>query len=223
MPFNAKGEWVPENAGVASRVSDITSSNNPYILAARASGMESANKRGLLNSSMAAGAAEGAAINAALPIASQESQQITSHNLAHQQGGYDMDRQRLVTASADRNASLSAALETNRMYQAAFSDLANNKDVPAATRDAYIKHLMDTRSTGFDMVQQVYGIDLQWAGKSGAGTPSTAPSTPFLEPVMPAGLTKTQQEEWQREQAALRARAGAAYSPGGGILANAVM
>lgn len=170
MPFNSKGEWVPEDDSVANKLTALTSSNSPYIAQAKAAGLQTANKRGLLNSSMAAGASEGAAISAALPIASQDASQTSQKNLAYQQGGYDKDRQTIVTASADRNAALSAALTANQTYNSAFTDIANNKDIPAVTRDAYIKHLQDTRGTGLDMIQQIYGINLDW----GQGTTPSA-------------------------------------------------
>lgn len=178
MPFNSQGQWVPEDDSVSGKLTALTASSSPYIAQARKAGLQGANRRGLLNSSMAQGAAEGAAISAALPIASQDASQTAQKNLAYQQGGYDMDRQRLVTASSDRNAALSAAIQANQTYNAAFTDLANNKDIPAATRDAYIKHLQDTRGTGLDMIQQIYGINLDWgqAGTPGAGAYGVVPT-----------------------------------------------
>ena len=173
MPFNSQGQWVPEDDSVSTRVNALTAQDSPYIRQARAAGTSTANRRGLLNSSMAAGASEGAAISAALPIASQESQQIAQRNFAHQQGGYDMERQRLVTASGDRNAALSAAIQANQNYLAAFTDLASNRDIPAATRDAYIQHLLNTRGTGMDMIQQIYGISLDWG--QGPNNPAAGP------------------------------------------------
>lgn len=203
MPFNAQGVWVPENDDVAPRLNSLTASTSPYIQQARAAGMASANKRGLLNSSMAAGAAEGAAIGAALPIASQEAQQIAQKNSQTMQGGFAMDqqksqeaygrdiqkaeadatmaRQTQVTASNDRTAAANAVAEAQKSYLEAFGNIAANKDIPAATRDAYLGNLTNIRNSGIDFVQQLYGVDLQWAGKPTApvaGTPApTAPST----------------------------------------------
>ena len=168
MPFNSQGQWVPEDDSVATKLNALTASSSPYIAQARAAGLAGANRRGLLNSSMAQGAAEGAAIQAALPIASQDAQASTQKTL-----------QGMTIASNDRNASLNAAIAQNQAYLSAFTDLANNKDIPAATRDAYIKHLQDTRGTGYDMVQQIYGINLDWGqSKStpGAGAYGVVPT-----------------------------------------------
>jgi hypothetical protein len=167
MPFNSQGTWIPEDDSVSTKLTALTASDSPYIAQARQGALAGANRRGLLNSSMAQGAAEGAAISAALPIASQDASQVAQKNLAAEQGGYSLDQQKLVTAAADRNASLTAALQSNQTYNTAFTDIAQNKDIPAATRDAYIKNLQDTRNSGMDLIQQIYGINLNW-GQPGA-------------------------------------------------------
>lgn len=217
MAFNSKGEWVPEDDSVTKQVNAVIADDSPYIQRARVEGTSFANRRGLLNSSMAAGASTGAAIDRALPIASQNAQQISQKNLTYQQGGYDKERQAMVTASNDRNASLSAALEANKAYLAAFGQLADNENIPAATRDAYIKHLLDTRSTGFDMIQQVYGIDLDW---SGAGARSSPGGFDALQPSMPSGLNKDQRRQWLSERADLERRNSLAYGSSGGLLSQ---
>lgn len=69
------------NALVQAAIAQFTQRGNPYIDRARQRGLEFANQRGLLNSSMAAGAAEGAAIDAATPFI-QESLGITNRREA---------------------------------------------------------------------------------------------------------------------------------------------
>lgn len=81
MPFDANGNWIEENESVASRVADLTSKDSPIMQQARTSGLQQANRRGLLNSSIAIGAAENEAYRAALPIASQEAGQMAQRNL----------------------------------------------------------------------------------------------------------------------------------------------
>lgn len=61
-----------ESELVENRLTNLLSRDNPYIGNARIRAEEMANSRGLLNSSMAAGAAERSAIEAGLPIASQD-------------------------------------------------------------------------------------------------------------------------------------------------------
>ena len=93
MPFNAEGKWIPEDQSVATKLNGLLADDSKYLKQARHSGVRTANKRGLLNSSMAAGAAETAAISAAAPIASQDASQIAAQNLTYQQGNISKDLQ----------------------------------------------------------------------------------------------------------------------------------
>lgn len=71
---DAAKQVVDTNSTVEGRLNGLISSNSPYIQAARASAQRQANSRGLLNSSIAAGSGELAAIQSALPIAQQDAQ-----------------------------------------------------------------------------------------------------------------------------------------------------
>ena len=62
----------PETESVAGQLNTILAKGSPLIDVARSGAMETANSRGLLNSSIAAGAGEKAAIETALPIAQQD-------------------------------------------------------------------------------------------------------------------------------------------------------
>ena len=110
MPFRADGTFVPEDADVAKRVSETTASDSPpsapfdpadasvatqlgkvlasdspLLTQARTRAAQVANRRGLLNSSLAVQAGEAAAFDVALPIASQEAGQIQQRNLQGRQ------------------------------------------------------------------------------------------------------------------------------------------
>ena len=63
---------VDPNLTVEKRMEGLLSSDSPYLTAARTRAKQAANVRGLLNTSMAAGAGEKAAIETALPIAQQD-------------------------------------------------------------------------------------------------------------------------------------------------------
>lgn len=65
---------VQGNELMGQRMGALLAANNPYMRNAVNRGREQAASRGLLNSSMAAGSAQRAAIEAASPIAAQESQ-----------------------------------------------------------------------------------------------------------------------------------------------------
>lgn len=61
-----------DKSTVQGQLKSLLSQDNPYITQARQEGERTAAKRGMLNSSMAAGASEASAIKAALPIAQQD-------------------------------------------------------------------------------------------------------------------------------------------------------
>ena len=70
---------------VENRINNLLDSNNPYIQRARTSGLQFANQRGLLNSSIAAQASEEAAIARAGEIAAQDAATYANAALANQQ------------------------------------------------------------------------------------------------------------------------------------------
>lgn len=72
-PYQPPAAYTPgAGATVEGRMRGLLSSESPYIRGARQRAREEANRRGLLNSSIAAGAGERAAIESALPIAQQD-------------------------------------------------------------------------------------------------------------------------------------------------------
>ena len=107
-----------EIQGVSGRLNTLLDAESPYIQRARTRAKQFANRRGLLSSSIAAGAGEAAAIDAALPIAqadagiaagerqmrSQEFQQARDHRVQQimQQRGLDHES---AEKQADRELS----------------------------------------------------------------------------------------------------------------------
>ena len=81
---------VTQNETVAGQLNTLLSKESPYIKSARNRGMEVANSRGLINSSLAAGTSERAAIDAALPIAQQDAQTYSTSGLSAQQSKQDI-------------------------------------------------------------------------------------------------------------------------------------
>ncbi len=79
--------WRPdESETVEGRLNNLLSENSTYMQSARASGERTAQSRGLLNSSLAAGASQQAAIEAGLPIAQQDSTSMVNAGMAGYQG-----------------------------------------------------------------------------------------------------------------------------------------
>lgn len=69
---------------VENRLTNLTARGGQYIDNARSRGLQGAAKRGMLNSSIAQGSAERAAIESALPIASQDAQTMADTRMLNQ-------------------------------------------------------------------------------------------------------------------------------------------
>lgn len=82
MHFKADGTFDRDDASVSKQLSTVLDSNSPLLTRARTRAAQESNRRGLLNSSLAVQAGEAAALNVALPIASQQAGQIHQSNLA---------------------------------------------------------------------------------------------------------------------------------------------
>lgn len=127
LPLPTPSATPPAPAPVADltveqRLNGLLADNSDYIKRARQEGMNTANKRGLANSSIAAGASQGAAIDRALPIAQQDADiAATNTRLATsiqaekdrltQAAGYDMER---LQADAANNLIRDAAQATSQ-------------------------------------------------------------------------------------------------------------
>jgi S-adenosylmethionine/arginine decarboxylase-like enzyme len=107
----AQLEVTPEMT-VAGQLHDITSGDSPLMALARQQGLLSAGRRGLMNSSIAAQAAQAAVVNAALPIAQQDA---TTHLRAAEANQQSLNRALEFGASAENVAELQNSIEKNKM------------------------------------------------------------------------------------------------------------
>lgn len=107
-----------QNELVSGQLTGLLASDSPYIQQARAQAQAAAAGRGLLNSSMAAGSAQNAAIAAALPIAqgnAQEYANIAAANqmAANQQLGADTAANAQITSASLQGG---ATVDAARLY-----------------------------------------------------------------------------------------------------------
>jgi hypothetical protein len=79
--------WTPQDDKVDTEVARITAQDGPLMQQAKTAGLAQAQRRGLLNSSMAVGAAQESVLRTALPMASQNAAQTAQKNLSSQQYG----------------------------------------------------------------------------------------------------------------------------------------
>jgi hypothetical protein len=276
--------WTPQDDRVDTEVSRITAAGGKLMQQAKTDGLAGAQRRGLLNSSMAVGSSQAAVLNAALPMAQQNAAQTAQKNLssqeygqsrglqeqqgqitsglqkekfgydtslAEQKFGYDTSlskqgyeqtrglqeqkfgydtsledqrfgndsklskqnfdqtwavndqklqqeyaladqqatnqaklsdqdfRQKLGLLDVDnaskekiaswnvsqyeKDRAMSALTAMEQLYAGEFSSITNNVDMPAEARNTYLNHIGRMRDSTLNLVEQMYGIDLNWA------------------------------------------------------------
>lgn len=105
-PAPPQDPYRMENDDVVDQMNRITSQDSSYMKLARGQGMATANRRGLLNSSMAAGAAEASALQAAAPMAQQNASQIAARNMARGNNAFQLQQTGMTTRSNERIAGM---------------------------------------------------------------------------------------------------------------------
>lgn len=124
--YNPTLQTVQGNQLVSNQLNDLTSSNSKYIQQARQQGTQQAARAGLMTSSIAAGASERAAVQAALPIAQADAARYGQVADANQNASNTASQfnanSNLTSATTDANAANAAgqynAGQKNQMTQA---------------------------------------------------------------------------------------------------------
>lgn len=140
---------IPEGQDIAKMTAEITATDSPLMRQAKTAGMQTANRRGVMNSSMGIGAAQAAALNVATPIASQQSQQ-----------SFQADQTRAQIAASERQALLQAQTQMRDSYNSALSSTLNNHEIPAAARDAVQRSLLNGYQADAANIAALYGVSL---------------------------------------------------------------
>ncbi len=145
---------------VADRVNILTKQNSPLMQAAATAGLQSANARGLGNSSMAAQASQQAVINAATGIAgndatlaSQESQFARELKQRESQFGRE-----LTSRERTNLANQIAQIESQRL--ASLPNMYTNPDLPATARSGGLNSINQYANQTIAYMQSLYGSGL---------------------------------------------------------------
>jgi hypothetical protein len=164
MPTSNPLSYTPRNESVEKRVTGMLTANSDYLKAAQTQSKQIANQRGMLNSSMAATAGTDAAIKSVLPIAQQEADLASKANVAQAN-----------IASNDREKAMAAAVQMADTYEQSFRQIATDENMPADARNTYMQHISRLRDNNMALIEQMYGITLNWSG-AGGGSTATPPA-----------------------------------------------
>ncbi|MCK4869519.1 MAG: hypothetical protein KAS93_00240 [Gammaproteobacteria bacterium] len=152
---------------VEDRLNALTSGDSKYINLARSDAVRTANKRGLINSSMAAGQGTEAAIRAALPIAQQDAAATNEFGLNQQSADLNMsvaswnnmlDIEKIQFSETIRGE-IEAMLANNNLSNDAKTNALNNvQDLISATEAIVLEIGLsdDTPAVQAAMIQDAY-------------------------------------------------------------------
>jgi hypothetical protein len=154
------------NDSMADKVTEITSADSPLMRAAKTEGLKVANRRGMLNSSLAAGTTQRAMLDAALPIASQDAATAANKNAAARAFEYSMaaqdDSQAFAGTQADLDRKLSQAMQTQSIDAAKEQQIraiASQEGIAAA--DRALTREMQSSAQAFEASQAALTRDMQ--------------------------------------------------------------
>ena len=185
--FDAGRYRMTQDQTVEGRLDGLLSKDSPLMQRAATQGMQFANQRGLLNSTMASGAAQGAMIDRAMPIAQQDASQAwqrQNQSLADQQqqdmeyirNDIQMSQAALQQAINQGDMQLANQLETHLRQQTEYlnrgtaelnSMMAMGRDTHGANLDVArmgYQGAMDMTKLGYqteaDMLKMGYGAQV---------------------------------------------------------------
>ena len=172
--------------------------DSPMMRQAETRGLQFGNSRGLLNSSITAGAVQGAAYDAALPLASAEaSRQMGLYQTQTQVGENALDRaaadrraaevrgeSALDRAAADKRAAEASVGNWMSLQQNTVANIMANPNLSAEERTKAIEASKSNLAAQMRLTEDLYGIDLAWPGAA-AATPARA-ATPAKAPAKAA-------------------------------------
>jgi len=128
--YTADQRQVGGQSTVKGQMEGLLSGGSRYLDIARQNSAQQSNKRGLLNSSMAAGAGERAAIEAAMPIATQDANTYNNQSLTNQGAN-----NRAMEYNASNDQQMTLANQNARNSQRQFN-AANQQQAGAANQQA---------------------------------------------------------------------------------------
>lgn len=171
-------------SNVAQKIADVTAKDSPMMTQARTRGFQTANSRGLLNSSLAGQAAEQAVLDVAVPIGSQQDAQDFQANENYRGFGYNQalqtqqNEQQLAVqgiqnafdgSQNDKNITLSersqlstALNAADNAYQNAINNINANTNLTAETREQQLVAARDRFDSAYQLAEQIYNINLSW-------------------------------------------------------------
>lgn len=151
---------VNPDATVSGQLAKNLATDSPLMQSARTGAMQTANDRGLLNSSIAAGSGEQAVINQALPIAEQDAQTNAGFGGQVLTGNQAVNLQNIQNANQQLMGTSSNAANLYGKTQASVSDILNNPDLNINAQQNAINQQAQLLQSGLGLIGGINNLDL---------------------------------------------------------------
>lgn len=169
----------PQKQTVQGQLDTILSKDSPLMQKAKASGNQYANSRGLINSSMAAGAAQSAMMDYAMPIASQDAG--TYNNFASQKYGAELQDQintgqlaKSTTANL-QGSYLKSIDEITNNAMVSINEIEVAEGIAQSEKDKMIQNTINRRNADLEFTKMLYSNmptwDFSWVDIDDGGMP----------------------------------------------------
>lgn len=145
------GQPLPGDATVEGRLNGLLDSNSPYMRLARTAGQRNAARRGLLNSSIAGGASEAAAIAAAAPIASQDAQQAFQRGQTQLEG--DLQLRNATTLQSQQDSAAAERLNLELGNRITLQDMGDASAMERLIQQGGIEKALQELRNSNDLTQ----------------------------------------------------------------------
>lgn len=186
QPASQQVPFTASNSSVMDNISNVIKTDSPLMKMAETRAKQVANSRGLLNSSMAVQAGQDAILNVAMPIGQQQADQnfrsneanlafqrqnaLQANDIRFQSAEKSLDRSlqeklagwQLNATEADNAARQVYGAQT--LYQNTLVNINQNTALSKEAREQQIKAARDQLDTAMNLIEQIYRLNLNWAG-----------------------------------------------------------
>lgn len=156
LKLDSTGAYYTPKGGmtVEDRMTGLLAKDNPYMKVARTGAAQTANSRGLLNSSIAASAGEEAAIKSALPIAQQDAAYYQNLGQQKNQGAITSILNKEQGATESKLQAEQGEIQKG-LYQ-------TQGDITKQINDKLYQHQTTLAQMGYDHATVIKNIETEW-------------------------------------------------------------
>lgn len=156
---------------VQGQLSGLMEKDSPFLQQARTRAAQTANSRGLLNSTMAASAGEAAAYDAALPVAAKDADINLSQRQLNQKVVADFGMQKMRGDQSKELANIEASYKTlmqandsaSRFFSqisSSISDILKEPNIPVEQKGQLVEKQKQLLQNGMSVIGAISNLDL---------------------------------------------------------------